>query len=78
MTYNECTDGKGSNQMWISDTGATCHMTYSKDGLINLQPISSFVIFGNGERLQATHIGDMKGTVKQKDGTETPIFFDKS
>ena len=77
MTYNEGTEAKESNQIWIGDTGATCHMTFSKEGLTNLKSISSFVIFGNGERLQATHIGDLKGTVIQKDGTETPIFMTK-
>ena len=77
MAHNEGTEAKGSNQIWIGDTGATCHMTFSKEGLTNLKPISSCVIFGNGERLKATHIGDLKGTVIQKDGTETPIFMTK-
>ena len=36
LMTNEGTDKKGSDQMWIGDTGATCHMTYEKEGLINL------------------------------------------
>ena len=66
-----------ASHIWIGDTGATCHMTNSKMGMMNLQPISSSIIFGNGERLEATHIGDMRGTVKQKDGTETSICLTK-
>ena len=72
MTYKD-----ESGQMWIGDTGATCHMTNSRNGLTNLEPISSSVIFGNGERLKATHIGDMRGIVKQKDGTQKPICLTK-
>ena len=57
--------------------GATCHMTNSKEELFDVQPISSSVIFGNGERLEATHVGYKKGLVKQKDGSEKPIVLTK-
>ena len=68
---------KNLEKIWIGDTGATCHMTNSREGLFDIQPISSSVIFGNGERLTATHVGNKRGLVKQKDGTEKPIVLTK-
>ena len=52
-------------------------MTNSKEGLSDVQPISSSVIFGNSERLEATHVGNKKGLVKQKNGSEKPIVLTK-
>ena len=64
-------------QILIGDTGASCHMTKSMKGLINVKPINSNIVFGNGNQLKATHIGDKRGYVQQKDGTEKPIFLQK-
>lgn len=77
MTHEKGTKEKDFRQIWIGDTGSTCHMTNSKEVLINVQSISSSVIFGNGECLKATHIGDKKGLVRQKDGSEKTIVFTK-
>ena len=72
-------DTKKTNQgqIWIGDTGASCHMTNSISGIINLQAIESNIMFGNGERLKATHIGDKEGYVLQKDGSRKPILLKK-
>ena len=37
------------NDLWIGDTGASCHMTNSLDGMINLRDYSSNVTVGSGE-----------------------------
>ena len=65
------------SQVWIGDTGASCHMTNSMEGLTNLRSIDSKIIFGNGEQLKATHVGNKKGYVCQIDGTEKPITLQK-
>ncbi len=59
--------------MWLGDTGASCHMTNSTDGLVNLVPNKSWIVFGNGQRLESTHIGELVGTVEQKDGEKKQI-----
>ena len=45
------------DEMWLGDTGASCHMTYTAHGMRNLKPMTSSVIFGNGQKLQCTQIG---------------------
>ena len=59
-----------NKEMLLCDTGASCHMTYSTRGMKNLKPMTSSVIFGNGQRLQSTHVGEKNGLVIQKDGTK--------
>ena len=68
---------KMNKQIWIGDTGASCNMTNLMEGLINVRAIESNITFGNGEHLQATLIGDKKGYVRQRDGTEKPILLRK-
>ena len=51
-------------EIWIGDTGASCHMANSMDGMINIKTINSKIIFGNGNQLKATHVGDKKGYVQ--------------
>ena len=60
-------------ELWLGDTGASCHMTYSTQGMRNLKPMTSSVIFGNGHKLQCTHIGEKHGLVVQNDGTKARI-----
>ena len=40
-----------------------------------MRPIKSRIIFGNGQRLQSTHVGDKYGTAVQKDGVRTNIVI---
>ena len=57
------------NELWLGDTGASCHMTNTLQGMKNLTKINTGIVFGNGQRLKATYIGDKTGSVIQKDGT---------
>ena len=61
--------------VWIGDTGASSHMTNSKEGLRNMRPIKSSIIFGNGQRLQNMYVGDKYGTAVRKDGMRTWIVI---
>ena len=60
-------------EIWIGDTGASSHMTHSKEGMTNMRPSMSWIIFGNGQRLQSTHIGDKHGFAVQREGKRTKI-----
>ena len=68
---------KNKEQIWIGDTGVSCHMTKSMIGLINIEPINSNIIFRNGNQLKANHISDKKGYILQKDGMKKLIFLQK-
>ena len=61
--------------LWLGDTGASCHMTNSPDGMFNQVKTNSGIVFGNGQRLKADFIGDKKGTVIQKNGARVPILM---
>ena len=61
------------NSIWLGDTRASFHMTNSTDGLVNLVPKQSWIVFGNVQRLESTHIGELVGTVEQKDGEKKQI-----
>ena len=61
-------------EIWIADSGASSHMTNDVSGLINQRKINSKVKIGSREYIEAQVIGDLRGTVKQLDGTKTPIF----
>ena len=66
---------KMDTSLWLRDTGASCHMTNSPEGMFNLVKTSSGIMFGNGQRLKAEFIGDKKGTMIQKNGAGVPIFM---
>jgi hypothetical protein len=58
---------------WLADSGASCHLTNSGDGMFDVQVISSSVIIGNGKALTATKIGKMRRTIIQKNGDTANI-----
>ena len=54
------------NELWLGDTGASYHMTNTLECMKNLIKINTGILFGNGQRLKATYIGDKTGSVIQK------------
>ena len=56
------------DNLWIGDTGASCHLVKKEDGLINVRKISKKIKFGDGSSLTATKVGDLPVIVKQKNG----------
>ena len=79
MSKEKCKkeNNEDRDQLWIGDTGASCHMTNSMQGIVNIRTIDSYIVLGNGEQLKATHVGDKKGYVLQKDGTRKQITLQK-
>ncbi len=68
----ERTDKIGRNT-WLADSGASCHLTNSDDGMFDVQVISSPVKIGNGKALTATKIGKMRRKIIQKNGDTVDI-----
>ena len=61
--------------IWIADSGASSYMTNDISGLINQRNINSKVKIGIRDYVEAQVIGDLRGTVKQLIGTDTPILL---
>ena len=55
-----------SNAPWIIDSGATHHMCYEREVFTSLKPLDvpKQIILGNGEIIQATHIGNIEVELK--------------
>ena len=58
-----------ARDLWIADTGATSHMTPSREFMVNVRPVTKKVRMGNKEIAEAKWVGDLPVLVHQKDGT---------
>jgi hypothetical protein len=63
---------EGDEEIWIGDSGATSHLTFSNRGLVNARKaeIGESMIMGNGSNTQAETVGDIIGTVTGTNGEE--------
>ena len=60
---------KENMEMWIGDTGATCHMKSSTEGMYELEKCDNIKInTANGSTSSVTYIGKYKGNVLCADG----------
>ena len=50
-------------------------MTNTQEGMKYLTKINTGIVFGNGQRLKATYIGEKAGSVIQKNGETVPILI---
>jgi predicted nucleic acid-binding protein len=57
---------------FVFDSGATSHMRFSKDGMINLKPLKIAIKVGNAEDIYSEAIGTFEGLVTHKDGSTFP------
>jgi hypothetical protein len=51
-------------QVWIGDSGASCHMTNSEEGMFNFRSIKQGIKMADGTILEATKCGDIVMTNK--------------
>ena len=54
----------------IGDTGATCHIRKSLDGMYNLKDSDKTIMVGDNNSMKVEKIGSWKGEIEQKDGTK--------
>ena len=62
-----------SKHIFIADSGASCHLTGSLEGMVDCLKICEWVTVGNGKCVEATMIGTKKGRIKMPDGSYKPI-----
>lgn len=65
--------GMCSPNIWIGDTGASCHMTRSLVGMSNLRNTNHTVTIGNGRTVTAGKMGTWRGIIVQEDGSTMNI-----
>ena len=63
-------------QIWMGDSGASCHMTCDDKGMYETSTINSPIRIGNGTTLRATKIGKKRVTVYQQDGSTQNIVLE--
>jgi hypothetical protein len=54
--------------LWIADTGASCHMTCDDNGMFNCKDINENIKVGDGNFIKATKMGSKRVSVRQPDG----------
>ena len=60
-----------SKNIWIGDSGASCHMTNEANGLFEIRNIDEEITIGNGKPMKATKVGKLKVETVNRDGTKT-------
>ena len=70
------TSDKLTTEVWVGDTGASCHMRSSLAGMFDLEPGTGGIKVGSGKVLKIIKVGKFRGEVKQKDGSTKILILD--
>ena len=62
------TENNSSNDMWILDSGASCHYCQSLEGLTDVKERDELIKIGNGGAMRACKTGNLNCEVTQIDG----------
>ena len=76
-TTNETNDTKTTQGIWIGDTGASCHMTNSLNGMIKLKQTNTTIQIGDGKSITGTQVGTWQGFVVNKDGSKSRLTLEE-
>ena len=82
LLFNMTEKGTNTKKMqddniWIGDTGASCHMTNSLEGLSSMTDTKQSVTMGDGKSISTAQIGVWKGVKVTKDGQTKAITLSK-
>jgi hypothetical protein len=73
---NKVKNKKLNNNLWLGDSGASCHMSFSDEGMFYCKTIRTPIKIADGKDLYATKIGKKKLLIKQKDGTTMDVILE--
>jgi hypothetical protein len=62
-----------ANDLWILDSGASCHYCQSVEGLTDVKEINESIKIGNGDSMKATKIGNLKCEVTKINGEKFTV-----
>jgi hypothetical protein len=57
----ESQEGLQRRNLWVGDTGATCHMVCDDSELFDYESVHDEVVVGDGRPLRVTKIGKIEG-----------------
>ena len=63
------------DHVYIGDSGASCHMTNSDEGMFDFKEIHEKIVVGNGQFIIAQKLGKKRGTVQLADGATMDIVL---
>ena len=63
------------SEIFIADTGASGHMSWTTDGMTNLRKCEDKITIGNGQNIKATMVGDKHGVITGRDGVKRKVVF---
>jgi hypothetical protein len=69
---NNITESKTMHYLeniYIGNSGASCHMVHSDEGMYDIKNIRERITIGNGPCIKALKIGKKQGMIKLDDGT---------
>ena len=64
-----------SENIYIGDSGASCHMVHSDEGMYDVKTIKERITIGNGNYIEAFKIGKKRGMIKLEDGSVMNIVL---
>jgi hypothetical protein len=62
-----------ANDLWILESGASCHYCRSVEGLTDVKEINESIKIGNGDLMKATRIGNLKCEGTQINGEKFTV-----
>jgi hypothetical protein len=62
-----------TNDLWILDSGASCHYCQSAEGLTDIKEIDESIKIENGNSMKSTKIGNLKCEVTKVNGEKMTI-----
>jgi hypothetical protein len=62
-----------TKDLWITDSGASCHMTYLDVGMFDYHPVDEQIKIGDGTFTMVVKIVSKNGLVKQPVGTMAKV-----
>jgi hypothetical protein len=73
VVHNNSMKNNFANDLWILDSGASCHYCRSVEGLTDVKEIDESIKIGNGDLMKATKIGNLKCEVTQINGEKFTV-----
>jgi len=64
---------KITEDIWIGDSGASCHMTNDDTGMFDCTKIDEDITIGNGKPMKATKLGKIQAEIIQQDGSTRQV-----
>jgi hypothetical protein len=69
LSANDSSRSQRHKNLWLADSGASCHLTFDETVMFDCQEIKSQIKFGNSQTMTATKLGNKRVNIVNSDGT---------